>query len=229
MTEPLGEEVHMLAYAANRPVAGQRQSSPHALLVIATVHIAVIAALMSAKMDFPIKLLDPPIKVFPVPPKPVPNPLPLPKPAPGPTVIDRTQTELPLPPVNETPVLDDGPAIDQVGPIAGGGAVVLPVIPKPEITPVRRDARLLTPASELTPAYPASKLLTEEEATLTLRLTINDQGRVVAVEPVGRADPTFLAAARRHLMARWRYQPATSDGQAVSSSLTITLKFMLDG
>ena len=219
----------MLAYAANRPVAGQLQSSPHALLVIATVHIAAIAALLSAKMDFPFKLLDPPIKVFPVPPKPAPNALPLPEPAPGPTVIDRTQTEVSLPPINETPGLDDGPAIDQVGPIAGGGAVVLPFIPKPEITPVRRDARLLTPASELKPAYPASKLLTEEEATLTLRLTINDQGRVVGVEPVGKVDRTFFEAARRHLMARWRYQPATTDGQAVSSSLTITLKFMLDG
>jgi len=220
----------MLAYAANRPVAGQRQSSPHALLVIATVHIAAIAALMSAKMDLPINLREPPIKLFPVPPQPVLQPLPSPpKPMPGPTVIDRIETQIPLPPINEAPALDDAPTIDQIGPIAGAGAMVTPVIPKPEITPVRRDARLLTPASQLKPAYPASKLLTEEEATLTLRLTINEQGRVVAVEPVGRADRTFLEAARRHLMARWRYQPATTDGQAVSSSLTITLKFMLDG
>lgn len=218
----------MLAYAANRPVAGQRQSSPHALLVIACVHIAAIAALMSAKMDLPIRLPDPPIKIFPIAPKPIPEPLPTPaRPSPGPT-IDRTEPQIPLPPINKGPIVDPGPVVDP-GPIAGGGAVVLPVIPKPEITPVRRDARLLTPASELKPTYPASKLLTEEEATLTLRLAINEQGRVVAVEPVGRADPTFLAAARRHLMTRWRYQPATTDGQAVSSSLTITLKFMLDG
>lgn len=221
----------MLAYAANRPVAGQRQSSPHALLVIATVHIAAIAALMSAKMDLPQKLHTPPIIVdFIDPPiDPPPNPVPQPKPAPGPTTIEHPTTFVPTPPIPiPTPFKGEDEGV-VTGPIAGGGAVVLPVIPKPDITPVRRDARLLTPASELKPAYPASKLLTEEEATLTLRLSINEQGRVVSVEPVGRADPTFLAAARRHLMARWRYQPATSDGQAVSSSLTITLKFMLDG
>ena len=220
----------MLAYAANRPVAGQRQSSPHALLIIATVHIAAIAGLMSAKMDFPIKVLEPPIKLIPIKVKKVTEPLPVPpRPSPGPTIIDRTETKIPLPPINEAPVFQDGPPIGETGPIAGGGATVTPFVPKPVLTPVHRDARLLTPSSELKPAYPASKLLTEEEATLTLRLSINEQGRVVAVEPVGRADPIFLAAARRHLMARWRYQPATTDGQAVSSSLTITLKFMLDG
>jgi len=222
----------MLAYAANRPVAGQRQSNPHALLVIATIHIAAIAALMSAKMDLPIRLKEPPIKVFPVPPQAVPDPLP-PRPTPQPTpheqFVTKPDPNVPLPPINKGPTLGDSPVIEDIGPIAGGGAVVTPVIPKPEITPVRHDARLLTPASQLKPPYPASKLLSEEEATLTLRLSIDEHGRVVGVEPVGRADRTFLEAARRHLMARWRYQPATTDGQAVNSSLTITLKFMLDG
>jgi protein TonB len=51
---------------------------------------------------------------------------------------------------------------------------------------------------------------------------------VVAVEPVGRADPAFLAAARRHLLAQWRYKPATEDGRAIASSTTITLRFELD-
>jgi len=51
----------------------------------------------------------------------------------------------------------------------------------------------------------------------------------VDVEPVGRADREFVEAARRHLMARWHYTPATDDGRAVASSLTITLRFMLEG
>ena len=50
---------------------------------------------------------------------------------------------------------------------------------------------------------------------LKLRLSIDHRGRVVAVEPVGRADRAFLAAARRHLIAKWRYKPATEDGRAV--------------
>jgi periplasmic protein TonB len=49
------------------------------------------------------------------------------------------------------------------------------------------------------------------------------------VDPVGRADGEFLAAARRHLIAHWRYAPATDDGRAVGSTTTITLRFQLDG
>ena len=102
-------------------------------------------------------------------------------------------------------------------------------IPKPLSTPIHHDPRLLTPASELKPPYPPSKILSEEEAVLTLRLTIDPNGRVIAVEPVGRADREFLEAARRHLMAHWRYSPATDDGRAIASSTVITLHFQLDG
>ena len=55
---------------------------------------------------------------------------------------------------------------------------------------------LITREGDLKPPYPRAKLLAEEEASLTLKLSIDERGRVVAVEPVGRADPVFLAAAR---------------------------------
>ena len=67
---------------------------------------------------------------------------------------------------------------------------------------------------ELKPPYPASKLASEEEAVSGCRLTIDERGRVIAVEPLGRADPAFLDAARRHLLAHWRYKPAIEDGRA---------------
>jgi protein TonB len=63
---------------------------------------------------------------------------------------------------------------------------------------------------------------------LRLNLTIDERGRVVAVDPIGRADGTFLEAARRHLIAHWRYRPATEDGRAVSSTLAVTLRFQLE-
>ena len=69
---------------------------------------------------------------------------------------------------------------------------------------------------------------TEEEAVLRLRLSIDPRGRVTAVEPVGAADPAFLASARSHLLRYWRYRPATEDGRAVASSLVITLRFELE-
>jgi protein TonB len=67
-----------------------------------------------------------------------------------------------------------------------------------------------------------------EEADLQLKLTIDANGRVVAVEPIGRADPVFLAAARRHLIARWRFAPATEGDRAIPSTTLIMLRFRLD-
>jgi protein TonB len=73
-----------------------------------------------------------------------------------------------------------------------------------------------------------AKLASEEEAVLRLRLTIDEQGRVTAVDPVGRTDAAFLASARKHILAHWRYRPATVDGRPVSSSTVVTLHFQLD-
>ena len=93
---------------------------------------------------------------------------------------------------------------------------------------VRVGPRAATPPDLLRPPYPEAKRRTEEEAVLRLRLAIDDRGRVTAVEPVGAADPAFLAAARSHLVRYWRYRPATEDGRAVATSLTITLRFELE-
>lgn len=221
----------MLAYAANRPVPGKRQSSPNALLLVISVHVALLAIVMSAKMDLPRPIIDGPIKMIKIKPDPLPPPPVDTRPAQQPQTTSRitnTQTDVPLPPIDPAPV-DPGPAIVDPRPIAGAGAAVFPVIPKPVITPIHHDPRLLTPASELKPPYPVSKLLSEEEAVLRLRLTIDENGRVAAVDPVGPADRAFLDAARRHLMAHWRYQPATEDGRAVPSSMIIILRFQLDG
>ena len=107
--------------------------------------------------------------------------------------------------------------------------MIIPEFHPPAHYPVKLGPRLATPESELKPPYPQSKLLSEEEAVLNLRLTIDQNGRVVAVEPVGRADPAFFAAARRHLLAHWRYKPASEDGRPMASSTVITLRFQLNG
>jgi protein TonB len=220
----------MLQYAVGRRDIAARQSSPNAMLVIISIHVAVIAALMSAKMDvsrtFP-KL--PPLIQIPVQPVPPANPVQQPRPVRPEhqsTVIDRSRELVRPQPSN--PTADPGPPIDPT-PIDIGGSSSTPSIPQPPATtPIRHDPLLLTPESQLRPPYPASKLASEEEATLRLRLTIDQQGRVVDVQPVGRVDSVFFQAARRYLMAHWRYQPATEDGRAIASSTTITLMFKLD-
>jgi protein TonB len=223
----------MLGYAASAPRNAERRSSPNALLAIIAGHVALLAVVMSAKMDLPTRFhRGPPIIVDFVPrpvdppPEPQATPLPIPRllPAPVPTPFQ----PLPLPRV-DGPTVTPGPL--DLGPAIGGGGAATGSTTSPPIkfVPLNEGPRLLTPPSELRPPYPPSKLLSEEEATLKLRLSVDERGRVVAVDPVGRADAVFLAAARRHLVAHWRYKPATADGRAVVSSTVITLRFQLDG
>ena len=218
----------MLAYAAHRRSIAGRRPAPHALLVIIVAHIALIAAVMSARMEMPEQQRGrTEVDLIPLQPPPPPEPQPKAEPKRAPSTIDRMPVIVPVP----------RPADDRLDPTP------LPAIPNPAIqpgfdprptpataarTPVRVAARFATPDSALRPPYPPSKLDSGEEARLRLRLSIDERGRVTGVEPVGPADPAFLAAARRHLLARWRYQPATEDGRAVASATLITLRFELE-
>lgn len=210
------------------PVYADRKRHPRALLLIVGAHAALLAAVMSAKMDLPAPW-DPvqtDVTLIPVPPEPARIP---PEPAEQErrSVIDQVRSIVPapepnLPRVDTTPLplppLDPGPAI-------GTGTAGTAVTPS---LPARTGPRFVTPEFLVKPPYPQQKLRMEEEAVLRLRLSIDERGRVTAVDPVSRADPVFLAAARRHLLAHWRYEPATEGGRPVASSTVITLRFRLD-
>lgn len=220
----------MLAYAANRRRIAAPRPAPHAMLAIIVAHISLIAAVMSAKMELPQRIFHPPTIV---------EAIPLPKPPPEqikktvppktePSRIDRfpPPVALPLPdrsPVDAIPV--PLPSIDAVPDVTS-----LPKgDPLPKASLIRIGPRFATSPADLRPPYPPSKIASEEEAVLKLRLTIDERGRVIAVDPVGSADPAFLQAARRHLIAKWRYVPASEDGKPIASSTLITLRFELDG
>jgi periplasmic protein TonB len=217
----------MLAYAASRPAVAARRSSPNILLIVIGAHVALLAALIAAKMDLPNRIRNDPISVYPVPLSPPPPPARASADPPRHvTEFTVDQSTRPVPPVitHNLPIELRNSGVD-IG--QSTGPVTTPR-PNPTISPARFAARLLTSPDQLKPPYPPSKLLAEEEAVLKLRLTIDAHGRVVAVEPVGDADPVFLDAARRHLLAHWRYQPATEDGQPIASTMLITLRFELD-
>ena len=219
----------MLAYAANRPVAAERRSAPNAMLAIIAVHVAAVAGLMSAKMDLPDKIRRAPIVIDLIPaPKPPPKEVIEPNLQPRDSSLTRPAPRIPVPMPAPLPGNPD-PALPSFDDLVGPGIDPSPRIdPLPAPTLVRMGPRLATPASELRPPYPRSKLASGEEAVLRLNLTINERGRVTAVDPVGRADNVFLEAARRHLLAHWRYKPASEDGRPVAASLTVTLRFELE-
>ena len=211
----------MLAYAPRRE---RRRLQPSALVLIVGAHVAAILAVMSVKMEA-VRHGDPPIHIINirVPPKPTP-----PKPDTKQTTPPNQSFDAPIrviePPPLPMPPVDSLPLPPDPGPLIGNG-----VDPMPQPLPiVRSGPRFATPAALIRPPYPEEKRRLEQEATLRLRLAIDEQGRVVAVEPVGNADPAFLAAARRHILKVWRYKPAMDGDHAIASSTVVTLQFQLD-
>ena len=218
----------MLAYAAHQPRVGARRSSPNALIFIICAHVVALALIISSNVTTTSRIKDraPPVISVPLPKPPPPQPIQTaqrvePK---TPPAQPRTQTETSPLILPREPVLDANPVAGSVT----SEAPTLPPLLQATPVPVSTPAQPMTPAADLRPPYPASKLAAGEEASLTLRLTIDENGRVVAVDPVGRADPVFLAAARKHLMARWRYKPAIQGGRPVSCTAVVTLRFELD-
>ena len=219
----------MLAYAANGPRAAGRVNSPRALTLILIGHAVLIGAVMSAKMG--VIDVDPydPIDIFNVPIKPPPEPQPpAPKPNPQPSFIEHPVTFIDVPVINQNLPIDKGPPIVPWNPPVIGDGPPLPPANPVKAAPVRVAAIFSTPDGAVRPPYPTSKIRLQEEATLRLRLSIDARGRVTSVEPVGAADPEFLAAARRHILRSWRYKPATEDGVGIASSTVITLRFRLE-
>ena len=221
----------MLAYAADAPHVAARRPSPKTLLLIAAAHVVVLGLIITAKSNLPQRIIPRPTTVTLVQ---EPPPPPAHEAKPRTTEQARASEQpQPLPPIvsPDVPIARSAPPLPNIGDVIGAGSQLPPgAEPRPVVAPpAPTPAWLLTPTSELKPPYPESKLLTGEEATLRLRLTVDEHGRVVAVDPVGPADRTFLEAARRYLMAHWRYSPAMQAGQPVATSLVITLKFQLDG
>lgn len=215
----------MLAYAPRRD---RKQLRPATLGLIILGHAGLLALVMTAKSGMSITDPFTPTVVTFVPepeaPKP-PPPQPQPNPAPSTSQIDVVDPIVPpLPSPGPTFPEVPGP-IPQPGPTIGTGSVPTPIPLDPPI--IRKSPRFVTVGEAVRPPYPMAKREAGDEATLRLRLTIDKRGRVTAVDPVGRADPAFLEAARRHILRVWRYQPAMEGSKAVPSTTTVTLKFEL--
>ena len=218
----------MLAYA---PRPAGRAGSPRTLLLVAAGHVVAVALVLTARSDLVKDTPFDPTDVVFVPTKPPPPPPPSPDPArphdPVRSTIDTPPVIIPTPTPRADPI-ETGPPITAIDPVVGNAVepAILPDQLKPVI--VRRAARFATPADLVRPPYPAAKQRLEEEATLHLSLAIDQRGRVTSVTSVGSADPLFLDAARRHILRHWRYQPASEGGEAVASTVVITLSFRLE-
>ncbi|WP_147373987.1 energy transducer TonB [Massilia cavernae] len=94
------------------------------------------------------------------------------------------------------------------------GPVFLPA------TPIRKANRL--------PPYPKDSMLEGEEGSVLVRLTIAADGQVDYVQLVKSSGSAALDRTTvRWIKARWRFHPATRNGQPVVSTITIEVTFAL--
>ena len=215
----------MLAYAAPRP--GREGTHPRMLLLIVAGHVLAIGAVMLAKSEIATRP-DVPTVIIDIPPlaDPPTNPEPRPRADPRPSHATTPQPQMPIPTFDNYGIEFRSIPLEPANGI-GTGTLPLqpPFVPPHEI--IRHGAQIATAEGRLRPPYPEIKQMLGEEATLTLKLSIDASGHVTAVEPIGGADRAFLASARKHLLGVWRFTPATEDGKPVPSTKVITLHFEL--
>lgn len=210
-----------------------KTTSPTSFGMVVLLHGAAIAALVFAKMEMP----APPgytktdVDMIEVPKPPEPEPLPpQPKtvlPEPVVTKTDPIVPPPPLPPQRLTqPTEPDRSFVDN-GPRREAEPMPEPKPLPPPPEPVRKAAKLLS--GDLEPPYPISEQRAGTEGSVTVRLAIGTDGRVVRAEKVRATNEAFFQATQRYALRNWRFRPATVDGRPVESSTVMTVHFKLDG
>jgi periplasmic protein TonB len=95
-------------------------------------------------------------------------------------------------------------------------------IPTPFIKAARIDPRY---AGALQPEYPPSMIRAEQSGNVTVRVKIGTDGRVKDVQIISSASNEFAEATKRQALRKWRFVPATRDGQPEESWREMTVKF----
>lgn len=208
-----------------------RSRHPVALIAAISINLAIVGAVLTYKTV--ISPHDPggipTIKLNPPPPiivKPSERPKtrqttpadPQPRPIPDPTVPDISKPIVPTEamPWPEPQPLPPGPTVE----------TTIKPDPKPveviaTIDPRYRDA--------LQPVYPPALERQEIEGKCTVRVQVGTDGRIAAVELVRADNPAFFTATREQALRRWRFRPATRDGQPIVSWVEKTIVFKMPG
>jgi len=216
------------------PSGYANRHSPAALAAAVALNGGLVTLLIAIPVTF--KAL-PPIERLIAYPISTPTPPPPAPPAPPPAsdrkaAVPQPRLAQPRPPVPVEPIMPLGgqPALPTdftpitpgpVGPIA---PTVEP-IHEPAVVKATQDPRY---AGAFRPDYPPALRREGLEGHVTVRVTIDARGRVIAVAQVSATDPAFFEATRRQALREWRFRPATRDGVPVQSELTLTVQFRLE-
>jgi protein TonB len=154
------------------------------------------------------------------------------------TVIPETPPPLPQ---EIRPVLPAvaPPVITTFDPLAGNGALTtttpdtarpLPVMPppKPLVVTVSDRAASVIPETRTIPPYPPMERRLGMEGRVTLRLTVQPDGRVAQTEVVKSSGrPALDQAAQQWITTHWAYRPAIRNGVPAAAQVLAAVNFTL--
>lgn len=115
---------------------------------------------------------------------------------------------------------DTGTNLRPLDPVPDPGPTILPRNPVLKIA--RPDPRY---AATLQPEYPPSMIRAEIEGSVSVRVLVGIDGRVKDVQVTSSADETFSEATRRQALRKWRFLPATRDGEPFEAWRDMTVRF----
>jgi protein TonB len=197
-----------------------------ALLLNGTIVAGLIA--FAAPTMFT-RIADPGIDVINIPlqPPPPPNP-PTPdtkNPAPTPKEIAAIPKSIvPTPPIDEHPYVAPTTPAGPIGGTIDGGGGVTPFKPTPVVIGAEIDKRFV---NSFQPEYPPGERRDGREGRVTVRVLIGTDGRVKQVERVSAASDAFFASTQRRALEKWRFKPATRDGEPFEVWRTMSVSFVI--
>lgn len=218
----------------------RRSIHPRTLATAVAIHLGILAAILTVRPSLVSLPVDKPLTIdpipIPVPPPPVEHVRPLPKQRVQQPIAEPQPLVPPPPPIDLGPVpIVPGPTVDltpvgEVQPKTGNGtdgvrSPAPPVPAPPVLTNPGVDPRY---ARDLQPPYPPAMERLEQEGTVTVRVQIGADGRVIDVELVRTDADEFFAATKAWALRKWRFRPATSDGAPVVGWLTKTMRFQIN-
>lgn len=188
--------------------------------------LAPMSPVVKAVRETTVTFVDP-IKVTPPPPPPPPvEPIHVAiRDVPAPPIRQPTHTIEPPPLPTNDPQPGDTviPPDTTIGPIADSGNVT------PHDTGEPLTGAHLEYAANPAPTYPPSSLRAQEQGTVLLEVLVDVDGRPIQVTISRSSGSRALdAAARRQVLANWRFRPAMRNGVAVQAIGIVPVDFRLE-
>lgn len=190
------------------------------------INAAMVAAIIHSVPDILPREPWTTLQIYPVTPDPLPT---RPEKSDKPVAKDAGKDALvrPITPTHEQP---DETGLtgttSEVGVTGGTGGIAQ--IPPLGLDPVFKGAQINPRyAGALQPVYPPGMIREEREGVVTVRVLVGTDGRVKALEAVRADAPAFLEATRKQAISKWRFLPATRDGEPVESWREMTVRFEL--